>query len=477
MPLRPLALAALATLAPSPALLAQATVPPAPAARPAPAAPDAPGVTTAFVDATVVPMDRERLLAGWTVVVRDGRIVAMGPTASTPVPAGATRIDARGRFLAPGLADMHAHLGTGDGSAATPVGRQLLLSLATGVTTLRNMSAPPQATPLLLRERIARGELAGPTLVVFSPSLHGRNVASAAQARARVEQHAAAGYDGLKTHGMLPRETYDTLVAAARRAKLPLAGHVTPEVGLRHAMASGQQIEHMDGYLAALIADSAASAAASGQFTYDEAVLARVDTARIAALVAETRQAGVTVGPTVALFDIVAGDTPAESLSAWPELRYVVAPARTAWAKQMGDMGTEMPGTPAGRARYLALRRQLLVALQRGGVPLLAGSDSPQLYMTPGFGLHRELAAMVRAGLTPFEALSAATRAPAAYLGQEREFGTIAVGRRADLVLVDANPLADVGALRNPRGVMARGRWYDRAALDAMLAEVETAVR
>ena len=465
---RPLALAALA--------LAPFAVPALAAAQSeAPPAVDMPPV--AFVDATVVPMDRERVLAGHTVIVRDGRIVAMGPTASTPVPANAVRIDARGRFLVPGLADMHGHLGPGDGSAATPVGRQLRLSLAAGVTTLRNMSAPPQAQPLALRARIERGDLVGPTLVVFSPSLHGRNVTSAAQARTLVEQHAAAGYDGLKTHGMLPRETYDTLVAAARRAGLRLAGHVTPEVGLRHAMASGQQIEHMDGYLAALVADSAASVAAAGQFTYDEAVLARVDTARIAALVAETRRAGVTVGPTIALFEVVAGDTPAESLAAWPELRWVAAPARTAWAKQKGEMGTQMPGTPAGRARYLALRRQLLVALQRGGVPLLAGSDSPQLFMTPGFGLHRELEAMVRAGLTPFEALTAATRAPAAYLGRERESGTIAVGTRADLVLVDANPLADIAALRHPTGVMARGRWFPRAALDAMLAEVETTLQ
>ena len=462
---RPLALTALA-LVPSLAC-AQASVPPAPAA------PAAPGPTVAFVDATVIPMDRERTLAGQTVIVRDGRIVAMGPTRSTPVPAGATRIDARGRFLLPGLADMHGHLSPGDGAATTPVGRQLRLSLATGVTTLRNMSAPPQAQPLPLRERIARGELAGPTLVVFAPSMHGRNVTSAAQARTIVEQHEAAGYDGLKTHGMLPRETYDTLVAAARRAGLPLAGHVTPEVGLRHAMASGQQIEHMDGYLAALIADSAAAAQAGGQFVFDEALLAQVDTSRIAALAAETRRAGVTVGPTIALFDVVAGDMPAESLAAWPELRYVHAQARAAWAKQKGDMGTQMPGSAAGRARYLALRRQLLLALQREGVPLLAGSDSPQLFMTPGFGVHRELDAMVRAGLTPWQALAAATRSPAAYLGQSKEFGTVAVGTRADLVLVDANPLANLAVLRQPRGVMARGRWYDRAALDAGLAKIE----
>jgi imidazolonepropionase-like amidohydrolase len=421
-------------------------------------------------------MDSERVLAGQTVVVRDGRIVAVGPRARVTVPAGAVRIDGRGKFLMPGLVDMHAHLSAGDGSMASPAGRQLAMYLATGVTTVRNVAAPPTARPLELRRDIAAGRVLGPTLVAFGPSLNGNTVPDAATAARLVREQKAAGFDGLKTHGGIAREAYDTMVAAAKRERLPLAGHVTPQVGLLHAIASGQQIEHLDGYIAALMTDSAAAKAAAGQFTLDPQVLAMADTARIRTLAELTRRAGVWNGPTMALFAMVASGRGAEAYTGWPELRYMPEAAITAWTGQM--QGTlSIPGTAEGRARYLSLRRDLVRALHASGAKLLAGSDSPQLFLTPGFGLLRELDALAETGLSPYAVLETATRNPAEYLGQAAQVGTVAVGKRADLLLLDANPLSAVANVRNPRGVMVRGRWLPADSLAGLLRDVEAAAR
>ena len=426
--------------------------------------------TVAFVDVAVLPMDRERVLAHRTVVVHDGRIVAIGGRGATPVPAGARRVDGRGKFLAPGLMDMHAHLAAGSESLADPAGRQLAAYLATGFTTVRGLGNAP--TALSLRDRIARGEVLGPRLVVAGPSLNGRSVASPADGARMVEEQKAKGFDLLKTHGGVSAETYDSIAAAAARVALPLVGHVTPEFGLARAMRAHQQVEHLDGYIAALLADG--TPAPDGQMIWDPAVLARVDTAKIVPLARETARLGVWNGPTLALFETVASDETPDALAARPELRLVPAQAVAAWKAQKAEA---VAGGPAnGRAEFLALRRRIVRALHDAGAGILVGSDSPQFFATPGYGALREIDALVAAGLSPYDALVAATRAPAEYLGWSRDVGTIAVGKRADLVLLDGDPLADRAVLRRPSGVMVAGRWLDRARLDAMLEGVALAV-
>jgi imidazolonepropionase-like amidohydrolase len=243
----------------------------------------------------------------------------MGPASRTAVPAGATRVDGRGKFLMPGLADMYTHFAQGDGSPASPAGRQLTELLANGVTTVRGLVAPPGY--LAVRERAAKGKILAPTIFVAGPSLNGNSVKTVDDAKRMVHEQKAAGYDLLKTHGGLSRELYDTVVAAAKREGIRLVGRVTAGYGLARAMEAGQQVEHLDGYIAAVMKDGAS--APDGQMIVDEQVLSQVDESKIKAIADATRRAGVWNGLTLALFRTVASPTPPESLAARPEMRYV----------------------------------------------------------------------------------------------------------------------------------------------------------
>ena len=428
----------------------------------------------AFVGVSVVTLDKERLLENQTVVVRDGRIVEVGPASKTKVPAGATRIEGRGKFLMPGLADMHAHLYPGDGSSNDLAAQQLILYLANGVTTVRNMIGAP--AHVRLRERVREGKLLGPNVFTAGPPFTGNAAVSAEVAERMVAEQKQAGYDLLKMHEGLKPEVYEAIVAAARRAGIPFAGHVTATVGLRRALAARQAtIEHLDGYLQALVPEDSPVPPTPSQVVLGP-VLEHVDEARLPALARATRDAGVYNTPTLALFKIVVSSDDASEFSKWPELRYVPPKMREGFAKQKAGINAgEAP--EAERKRYVELRDHVVKALYDAGAKLLVGPDSPQLFLVPGFGTHREMAAMVEAGLPPYAVLQAATRNAAEYLGAPSEFGTVEAGRRADLLLLDANPLQSIANASRIAGVMVRGRWLPKAELDRMLSEVETANR
>ncbi|MFP2933566.1 amidohydrolase family protein [Pyxidicoccus sp. 3LG] len=291
-------------------------------------------------------------------------------------------------------------------------------------------------------------------------------------ARERVREQKAAGFDLLKTHGGLGRETYDAMVSEARAQGLRVSGHVTPDVGLAHALESGQQVEHLDGWLAALLPPG--DTAEVGQIDFGDA-LERMDAARIPALARATKQAGVWSSPTLDLFELLANADRIDALRARPELRYAPPAAVEAWTKALSD--PELTGAPAARRqRFIDLRRQVVRGLHEAGAGLLVGSDSPQLFMVTGFAVHREMEALAAAGVPTRAVLAAATRNAAEYLGESDTWGTVAPGRRADLLLLDADPRVDVRHTRDLSGVVLRGRWLPRAELDAMLGEVASAL-
>lgn len=461
---RPRALAVVAALGLSAAPLAaqQGASAVAPAARP----------VVVFTDVTVLPMDRERRLTGQTVVVRDGRIAAVGPAASVKAPAGATVVNGRGKFLMPGLAEMHAHVPPG---AATAQGLEdlMLLYVANGVTTIRGMLGAPYQ--LQLRERLARGEIIGPTLYVGAPSLNGNSAPTPDSAAALVRAHKKAGYDLLKIHPGLTRESYDAIVRTANEVGITWAGHVPDAVGVRHAIASKQStIDHIDGYLEAA-GGTPTNALAQPGATFTS-FIAQVDTTQFSELARLTREAGVWNVPTAFLWETFFSPTPAESLLAMPELKYVSAQQRTAWgnAKRQRLQQQQQQGvSEATQLRYLALRRQMLKALADAGAPLLMGTDSPQVGNVPGFALHRELQVAIGAGLTPWQVLESGSRNVGRYahevLKVDGRFGTVAPGQRADLVLLDADPLLDVANLHRRAGVMVAGRWLPWSELQARL--------
>ena len=424
---------------------------------------------TVFRNVSVIPMDTERVLEGQTVVVRGERVESIGSAAGAQIPAGARVIDGTGRFLVPGLAEMHAHVPTTPDSAE----EVLFLYVANGVTTARGMLGVP--LHLELREQIARHEVLGPRLYTSGPSLNDQRVGSPADAERMVREQAEAGYDFIKVHPGPTRAEYDAAVDAAVASGIELAGHVPADVGVRRALEAKQAtIDHLDGYLEALVPES--SRAAGGFFGLNIADAA--DRSLIPELVAATVAAGVWNVPTQTLIDNVPAPSPTlDELLARPELAYVSPQTREQWANAKRNV-TSASGYDPDRARALvAVRRELIKALHDAGAGLLLGSDAPQIFNVPGFSLHRELESIVAAGLTPYEALRTGTANPAVFFDSVDEFGTIREGLSADFMLVDENPLEDVGALARPEGVMVRGRWLDRAALDAGLEGIAARYR
>lgn len=451
-----------------------------PVMAPAVAAQRADGGVTAFTDVTVIPMDRDGELRGQTVVVRGDRIVAMGPAAGTPVPAGAVRIDGRGRYLMPGLAEMHAHVVGGQNPAHEQLNRDILfLYVANGITSIRAMLGHPNQ--LTLRQQILGGQVLGPTMYVSAPSLNGNSAPNPDTAARLVRAHRAAGYDFLKLHPGLSRATYDAIQRTANEEGMSWAGHVPAAVGLPHAMASRQStVDHLDGLLEASTPDSISQRLlAPGAVTFPELVAA-VEPARFPAVAARMKAAGVWSVPTMLVWENLfsQAETP-EQMAQRAELRYASRQAVAGYVNQKRNLVQQQNNngiTAEVAARYVTLRRQALRALVDADAPLLMGTDSPQLFMVPGFALHRELAILVEAGLTPAQIYAAGSRNVARYvadhLKQDGRFGTIAVGNRADLVLLDANPLAAVANLEQRVGVMVRGRWVSREEIDRGLAEL-----
>jgi imidazolonepropionase-like amidohydrolase len=429
----------------------------------------------AFVNVNVVPFDRERILEAQTVIVRDGRIAEIGPANKTKSPAGALEIDGRGKYLMPGLADMHVHLfpGTGQDDLAQ---QQLQLFLANGVTTVRNMIGKPEH--LALRERVAKREVLGPTIYTAGPPLLGNNVATPEDAERVVTEQKKAGYDLIKVHEGLSPEAYAAIAATAKRVRIPFAGHVTATVGLKRALEAQQtSIEHLDGYLQAMVADNSPVPPTPSQVVVGP-VLEHIDENKIPVLATATQKAGVWNDPTLTLFKLVVADTTPEELLKWPELQYVPAKMREGFAKQkQSTLGKPVPLSE--RQRYLDLRNKMLIALRAAGAKLLVGPDSPQFFLVPGFATHRELQSFVDAGLSPYEAIEAATRNPAEYFAAvfktPRDFGTVEVGMRADLQLLSANPLQSVANLSKREGVMVRGRWLPETELRQMLDKIAAA--
>lgn len=423
----------------------------------------------AFVDVSVIPMDAERVLEGQTVLVTEGRIAAIGPAGSVEVPPGAVVVPGAGRFLIPGLSEMHAHIPPPQAGEEV-VSRTLFLYLAGGVTNIRGMLGHP--SHLELGARAARGEILAPRIFTSGPSLNGSTAQTPAAAAAMVEAQHEAGYHLLKLHPGLSREVFDAIDAAADRVGIGFAGHVSGEVGLRRALEAGYaSIDHLDGYVEALAGlGDGFDPGETGFFGFG--VVDRADPALIPALARATAEAGVWNVPTQTLMEHLLSPDDPEEMAARPEMRYMPPSTVRQWVERKRSFQGE-DGFDATRAeRYLELRRALILALHEAGAGLLLGSDAPQWWNVPGFSARRELELMVAAGLTPYEALRTGTVAPAEYFGETDRWGTIAEGRSADLVLLDASPLDDISNLWAQAGVMVRGRWLPREEIDRRLEEI-----
>lgn len=428
------------------ALLLAACAASAASAAPAPA-------VTAFVDVNVVPMDAQRVLHRQTVLVEDGKIEAIGPSLS--VPAGAQVIDGHGSaYLSPGLADMHVHADTR---------RAMALYLANGVTTILNMGEASNDFVDLTIPAINAGRIPGPHvylgfLVDGTPELGHFVIRTPAEARAIVGLAKTNGYQFIKVYNNLSPECFQALVEEGRRLGLPVIGHGVRKVGLEKQLDAGQvMVAHTEEFLYTTFARP-------GGGPPDPALIPHaIDfIKRDHAFVTADLNTYATIARQWGRPDVVQGFLDA------PEARYVSPDRRLSWRHSgyqthKGDLTAN-----------LEFLKRFTKALSDAGVPLITGTDSPFVPgLAPGWSLHEDLAALEADGLSRYQVLAAATRTPGEFisrtLNKGAPFGVVEPGARADLVLSQTNPLDDLTTLRRPLGVMANGRWYSRADLQALL--------
>ena len=437
------------------------------------------GVDTSvvFENVTVIPMDSERILDGQTVMIEDGRISGIEPSGEVDIPADAHIVDGEGMFLIPGLSDMHMHTFGSE--------NDLLVYLANGVTTIRTMGSDPPAI-FEWRDQIKAGTRVGPSIWVWWPHVETNDpgwewgteratrggktwVHTPEEAEQLVTEMAALGVDGIKAHGQ-PTEIYLALLESAARHGLPFDGHAPEDHNIRGSdrVCAGSDcwndFRTMGTPALAHVEELVKMVEMSDESTRQ----ASDDSIR--QIAQDAADDGLWVTTTVYMFRSAADQAAdLEGTLSNPEVKYVHPGVFDAvgWgpgANYLADLGSR-----TWYPNFLDSQEKMLLALNESGALLMSGTDVGVPGMVPGFSLHDELETMADVGFSPYDVLKTSTYNPALYLGELEEFGTIDEGKRADLVLLEGNPLEDIANTRQIAGTMVRGHWYSRADLDIML--------
>ncbi len=438
--------------------------------------------TTAFVGVNVIPMNRERVLTKQTVVVRNGLIAEIGSVGKVKVPKDAVRVDGKGKYLIPGLVDMHTHL-LSDGEFPDSIAEdELRVMVANGVTTIRFMIGTPEL--LELRARSAKGEINAPTIYVASPHLTGREqgnnfvVNTPEEARDAVRKSKAAGYDFIKVTTFINAEVYEAAVDEAAKQNIRVVGHADSRfVGVERAWKAKQQIEHLDGYMEMLMkSDAPVKGSVSDMYIYNPdnwKSFDHMDESKIADIARKTVASNPYVNPTQHFMKNTFGVARSEeSIRAQPDFKFYPAKVQRQWLEFYKKNRFLNTISLENRARWVELRNKLIKAIHDAGGKIMAGSDTPEFLFLYGFSQHRELKALADAGLSNYAALAAGTRNAHEFFGTIDKIGTIDKGKRADLILLNANPLENISATENRDGVMLKGKWYAQSELNGWLEEI-----
>jgi hypothetical protein len=431
----------------------------------------------AFVDVNVIPMDTNRVVEHQTVVIGEGRVLSMGDTASLKIPAGAHRIEASGQYLIPALNDMHVHLEGQAWNALFPPDQQfppgaldfeklLFPYVANGVATLQVMSALPEH--IELRQAIERGELLGPRLLL-SRMIDGPGrawpppistwVSTPEEARQAVLDAHQEGYDSIKVYSFLDRASYQAIITTAAEIGIDVGGHIPYELSLEEVLEAGQKlIAHSEEVMKI----------AQSPYTQDQIEDYATTIAASGAWITPTLTTNRNI---LAVFEDFDGEL------ARPEARYLHAMDRGIWSFINTNLYQPIPQDQrtAIEDGFLQFQLPLTHALNRAGAKLMTGTDSLIPSTVPGFSIHDELAELVDVGLSPYEALRSSTTEPFAFLGELDQAGTIETGKRANLVLLQSNPLSDISATRSISGVLIQGRWLGKEDLEQGLEKLAAA--
>jgi len=412
-----------------------------------------------FAHVNVVPMDRERVLYDQFVLVEGDSITAIGHRMKPPK--GALVVDGHGRFLSPGLADMHVHSTTS---------RDMVLFLANGVTTVLNMGGARYEFVDQVVPALNTGERPGPHVYLAlrvdgTPEYGQLVVTSPEQAREVVDLAKTNGYDFIKVYNNLAPDVFQAFVEAGKREGLPVVGHGVTRVGIERQLAAGQlMVAHAEEYLYTAFFPAGVDVGNRAPRT-DQIPNAIAFTKKSGAFVTTDLNSYATIARQWGHPDVVKG------YLAMPSVRFLDPDDRIAWRyggydKRSGNLDER-----------LAFLTTFTKALSDAGIPIVSGTDTPSLPgLVPGFSLHQNLRALEQAGLTRFQALSTATRTPGQMIAVAKPgsqcFGIVAIGCRADLILSSENPLESLATLENPTGVMAAGHWHDAADLKQLLEDV-----
>lgn len=430
------------------------------------------------------------------VIVSEGRITAVGPAISIVIPRDAKVVDGTGKFLLPGLADMHIHL-TGAGEPAGSREFILPLLVANGITTVRDMGG---RVDLLkgLRSEIDSGKRLGPQIFFTGPYLDGDPpafqpsivVRNRVEAAAAVKQLKSAGVDLIKVQSRLSREGYFAIAEECRAQNARFVGHVPDTVSVAEASEAGQvSIEHLTGVLVATSEkeeelrreqlttgppNETPEASIQRSRAWQRKLLGSLSPQKEAALIQELARNHTWQVPTFPTLVHMGFLTPQTDLRDDPREQYVPSVVRNIWEQgRRQQLDNRSDADFALRAEIVKHSLEVTGRMNGAGVPIMAGTDAAAPNVFPGFSLHEDLFFLVQAGLTPMQALGAATSRPAEFLGRSKTQGNIAPGKRADLVLLDANPLDDVRNTQRIRAVVLNGRLLERRELDKLLAGVK----
>jgi imidazolonepropionase-like amidohydrolase len=414
----------------------------------------------------IISMENDQIQPDQTVVIRNGKITAIGK--SLQYGKDALVIDAKGKYLIPGLAEMHAHVPPIDD--IEPMKDVLRLFAFNGITTIRGMLGHPRH--IELRTKIQSGEILGPRFYTSGPSANGNSVKSVEDAIKLVKDEKAMGYDFIKLHPGLTKETFAALSKAAQEVDMPYAGHVSYNVGVwMAAEAKYATIDHLDGMVEALVSDieniTEQQNGLFGMFSSEKA-----DESRIPKVLKALKDNNVWLVPTQALAErwFAPAATP-ELMNSAPEMKYMDVKTRENWMNSKKTLMANPQYNSDKINKFIALRRKLILESHKNGVGILLGSDGPQIFNVPGFSIHHELQYLVDAGLTPYQALQSGTVNVAKFYNAP-DRGTIKIGNVADLVLLNANPLSDINNTTAIEGVMLNGKWLSKKYIDEELKKL-----
>lgn len=447
-----------------------------------------------FKRVTIIDVKNGAVKSGMTVIVAGARISAVGRTGKIKIPKDAEIIDAAGKYLIPGLWDMHVHTLTNN--SYEWIFPMLIAHGVTGVRELGNNMPFEQRN--IFRQEILEGRRVGPRLgsatakILDGPETSIPQVSTVVttpdQARQLVRTYKQQGADFIKPYNLLSREVYLAIMDEAKRQKIPVAGHIPFSMSAAEVSDLGQiSLEHVQiGIFVACSRDEAnlrrewQELIKSGQRGAGLMIMAKAvatyNEQKAQSFFALLRRNGTSVCPTSIVFRPVELIGDESTLLSDSRMKYIPDVSRRRW-REAFQQRTNIVVTPAERKARSDLRLKIVGAMQRAGVRLLAGADAPNPYTFPGFSLHEELELFVEAGLTPLEALRTATLNPAEFLGKEKTLGTIEKGKFADLVLLDANPLEDIKNTKRIAAVVANGKYLPRSELDKLLAQAEAAAK